>query len=200
ILKHIQGSKKQLIIQNIDDYTINKDNKTFDIVFRQPPFVPLKLYKALLKIGLSLLPIQYDCYNIKTFEWITNKIEELPFIPFAFCTAHKNIYFKNTVVDLYRAKIISNESIEHPEYTLILSFANLNIQIFLPFSDELKKNHCKEKQLEMNLFPAFDFDRNDKSQYATIKYYNWGINTPISENHKMSFTYKTLEENQTELL
>jgi len=189
ILKHVEGRQKQLIIQNIEDYRINKEEKKFEITFRQPPFIPLKIYKALLKIGLSLLPVQYDNYNAHCFEWLVNKREAIPFFNYAFMTTLQRKYFKKAVAELYRAKKFVNKNSELPEHTLILSFANINIQIFLPFTDELMSIHNGKRNLDLNLFPAFIFD-STKEKKATIKYYDLSVNEPILNDNKIVFTYE----------
>src|SRR5690606_31739849 len=131
---HREGNKKELYIQALDDYALNTDAKTFDIVFRKPPFIPLKIYKSLLKIGLSLLPSEYDDANKQSFAWLTERQNHLEFIHYAFITTLKRKYFATPSADLYRAKKLAIGKSEFPEHLLILRFANQIIQIFLPFS------------------------------------------------------------------
>jgi hypothetical protein len=195
ILKHREGNEKELHIQTLDDYTINADTKTFDIVFRKPPFVPLKIYKSLLKIGLSLLPKEFDNANKQSFAWLTERQEHLEFIHFAFITSLKRKYFATPFAELYRAKKLVIGKSEFPEHVLILYFANQIIQIFLPFSDELKKVHNGNRTLSLDLFPAFAFDKIVASQTVEIKCYNLIVATSVTENHEISFSYQDAEIN-----
>lgn len=195
VLRHTDGNRKELHIRMLDDYTINSETKTFDIVFRKPPFVPLKVYKTLLKVGLSLLPPKFDKANEQSFAWLTDRQEHLEFIPYAFITTLKRASFANPSADLYRAKRIVNGKWEYPEHILILCFANQVIQIFLPFSDELKKVHNGKRKLSLNLLPAFAFDKIKTAQTVEIKTYNLGVATSVTENHQISFSYQDAEIN-----
>lgn len=195
VLKHTEGNRKELLIQTLDDYSINTDTKTFDIVFRKPPFVPLKVYKSLLKIGLSLLPKEFDVSNKNSFAWLTDRQEHLEFIHYAFITSLKRKSFAIPSADLYRAKKLVKGKSEFPEHILILCFANQIMQIFLPFSDELKRIHDSKRVLSLDLFPAFAFDKIETTQTVEIKTYNLGVATSVTENHKISFSYQDAEIN-----
>lgn len=195
ILKHKVGNKKELYIQSIDDFTINPKNKTFDIIFRKSPFVPLKVYKSLLKIALSLLPREFDKFNKQSFAWLTNRQDDLTFVCRAFITTLKKKRFLTPYADLYKAKKLFNNKEEFPEYTLIICFANQVVQIFLPDSDELEQNNVTQRQLVINLLPAFAFDNVETSQISKIKVFNLGIETSITVDHKISFKYETADIN-----
>jgi hypothetical protein len=192
-LKHIKGNQKELHIQNLEDYSINPNTKTFDIIFRKPPFTPIKVYKSLLKIGLSLLPTEFDKFNKNSFAWLTDRQDDLNFIPQAFITTLKRTQFKKPTAYLYRAKKIFTDSEEFPEHILIICFANQIIQIFLPFSKELNKVTHVKRQLILNLFPAFVFDKIKSSQTVEIKTYDLGITTSVSDNHQITFGYQVAE-------
>jgi len=194
-LKHKEGNQKELHIQSLDDYTINPETKTFEIVFRKPPFIPLKVYKSLLKIGLSLLPTEFDKFNKQSFAWLTNRQDDLTFVSYAFITTLKKKYFSTPSADLYRAKKLFKGKEEFPEHILILCFANQIVQIFLPFSDELKEVHDDKRQLSLGLLPAFAFDKIETSQTVQIKTFNLGIGTSITEDYKISFKYGSAELN-----
>ncbi|HET6244216.1 MAG: hypothetical protein H0V01_12810 [Bacteroidetes bacterium] len=189
-LAHREGNQKELHIQTLDDYTINTDTKTVDIVFRKPPFIPLKVYKSLLKIGLSLLPTEFDKFNKESFAWLTNRQDDLSFITHAFVSTLKRRCFTTPSADLYKAKNIFTDKQEFPEYILIVCFANQIVQIFLPFSDELKDVTNGKRQLVLNLFPGVAYDKIEEPQTLEIKYFNLSIGTSITENHKISFSYE----------
>ena len=79
-LEHIYGNKKHLKIQNSKDVIRDDTNGKAEIIFRRPPFTPIKIYKAFLKIGLGLLPHHLDEYNKQSFAWLTNRIDKINFI------------------------------------------------------------------------------------------------------------------------
>ncbi|MDP2385678.1 MAG: hypothetical protein Q8M29_04865 [Bacteroidota bacterium] len=190
IFKHREGNRKELHLQDLDDYTIDEETKTFSITFRKSSFTPLKVYKALLKIGLSLLPVKYDEFNRHSFEWITNRKEDLNFIPSAFITTLKGKKFTKAYAELYRAKKLVIENEMFPEHILILHFANQVFQIFLPFSDELKKEDAPNRNLSLLLFPSYAYDEIIGEQINGFRSYDLGVSTPITENHKISFSYE----------
>jgi hypothetical protein len=195
VLKHAEANRKELILTDSNDYKINKEDKTFDIIFRKPPFVPLKIYKALLKIGLSILPTHFDKHNSKSFEWLTNRRANLAFLNYAFMTSLTRSYFSKPYADLYRAKKLFAGKLEFPEYSLVLCFANQVIQIFLPFSDELEEVHSAKRTLDVNLFPAFAYEKFEIPRTIEIKTYNLGISTSVSEDYRVSFSYDSAEFN-----
>ncbi len=195
LLRHKQGNQKEMYIRSLSDYTINSDSNTVELLFRKPPFVPLKVYKTLLKIGLSLLPSELDIFNRQSFAWLTNRQEELNFISQAFVTTLKRKRFAQSFACLYKANKLFDNTNEFPEYILILCFVNQIIQIFLPFSDELKQVHNDDKQLVLNLFPAFAFDEVYASQVVKINSFNLGIDYSITEDEKMLFEYGEAEIN-----
>lgn len=194
-LQHAEDNRKELIINNIDDYKINKEDKTFEILFRKPPFRPVSIYKALLKIGLSLLPVEFDKYNKRAFDLLLGKDTGLPFIRNAFITTLKRSYFKHPYADLYKARKLVDGNKEFPEYILILCFANQVIQIFLPFSEELLNVSSGKRTLEVNLYPAFAMDKNHFPDEIRFNVIDLGIDDTVTEDHRMMFSYQNAELN-----
>jgi hypothetical protein len=195
ILKHKEGNQRELHIRSLDDYTIDTDAKTFEIVFRLPPFVPVKVFKSLLKIGLSLLPTEFDEFNRQSFAWLTNRQSEIAFIQYAFTCTLKRSQFTEPSADLYRAKNFVLGEEEYPEHILIVCFANQVFQIFLPFSDELKEVNNEKRQLALCLFPSYVYNKILGPQTMEIKYFNLGVEAPITGDSKLSFSYEDAEIN-----
>ena len=195
--KHIGPNHKMLQIECLNDYFVNPENKTCEILFRQPPFVPLKVYRALLKIGLSLLSGKLDKYNKRSFEWLTNRTEDLTFINQAYITTLQKSYFIKASADLYRARKLHEENIEYPEHVLTLCYANQVIQIFLPFSDEFQNIHNATRTLSLNFCPAFAFEKIKLPQTIKIETYNLGISNSVTENLRVTFNYGSADLNIT---
>ncbi|MBK9799952.1 MAG: hypothetical protein IPP56_09650 [Bacteroidetes bacterium] len=194
-LLHSENNRRELHLSRLDDYSINPATKTFDIVFRKPPFVPLKVYKALLKIGLSLLPTEYDSFNKKSFLWLTDRLDYLEFIRCAFITTLRGVRFERPSAELAKQRLLSDELIEYPEFVLVLYFANQIIQIFLPFSDKQKESHIPGRNLSLDILPAFGYDKLKNGQKVKIRGYDLGLETSINENHQVSFSYQEAELN-----
>jgi hypothetical protein len=193
-LIHDEGNKKQLFIQNLDDYKINSDEKSVEINFRKPPFKPISVYKALLKIGLSLLPKEFDTFNKKSFEWLAKKNVELAFCKYAFQTSLQRSRFPEPCAYLYRAKQLFTINEEFPEHILILCFANQIIQIFLPFSDELWNIHKNERNLNLNnIFPAFVYEKSPNVRSIGMNIIDLGDSHTVKQDHKISFSFESIE-------
>lgn len=188
-----EKNKIQLCMDEKHDFIINEHDKTMEVTFRKPPFVPLKVYKALVKIGLSLLPIKYDTFNKESFEWLLGDTNELGYINRMFTTTLKRKYFNKPNAELYRTKLLNNSATEWPEYTLIVFFANQVVQIFLPFSKELMGIHSERRTLEVNLF-------TDHLHYAgagsvDIHYWDISLDYSVKHDHKMLFSYENVRFN-----
>lgn len=136
ILNHNVGNQKELNIQTLEVYTTYKGIKKFDIVFRKPPFIPLKIFKLLLKIGLSLLQKEYDKVNKHFFNWLPERQVHIEFIYFAFIMSLKRKYISTPSADLYRVKQLVKGKSEFQEHILILSIVNQIIQMVLPLLDD----------------------------------------------------------------
>lgn len=174
----------------LDDYTLDEETKTGTLVFRQPPYVPLKIYKALLKIGLGLLPTSAIASNVYSFDFLIGKRQRVKFIPSLFLHALRHRYFASPIGYLYRAKSLANRSTEFPEYTLVLCFANLVLQIFLPFNDEFDAVHDSRRSLLLNIFPMSSFDNFDTGSTCQIRLYDLSIPTSVVHDEEIHFEFE----------
>ncbi len=188
-------NKRELLIHDRDDYQIDEVNKTLRIAFRKEQYRPIFIYKSLLKIGLGLLPKKFDELNQKSFEWLTNRNNEINYSPIAYITTLKRTFFNKPFGELYRAKKISSNKEEFPEHTLVLGFANQVIQIFLPFSEELLSVNNGQRNLVFTVFPAFHFDKLETPSTIEIKQYDLGIDEMVSENQNVQFSYQGVDYN-----
>lgn len=189
------SNKRELLIQDDDDYYIDETTNTLCIHFRKEQYRPNYIYKSLLKIGLGLLPKEFDDFNQKSFEWLTNRSNEISYFPITYFTTLKRTYFNNPVAELYRTKKIFSHEEEFPEYILILKFANQVIQLFLPFSDESLRINNGQRNLIFTLFPAYFFDRLKPPGKIEIKQYNLGVDEMVSENQNVHFSFQEVNYN-----
>lgn len=189
------GSRVRLEVGVTDDYVLNREDKTLDIVFRKPLFVPVKIYKALVKIGLSLLPTECDGDNKETFDWLLGDTNDLGYINRMFTTTLVRKYFKQPKAELYRTIKVHDRSREWPEYTLLVYFANQVIQIFLPFSRDLQRVHSRTRTLEINLFA--DHFWYDEKPPKEIMMWDIGISHSITQDHRMSLSFQGIESSES---
>jgi hypothetical protein len=94
----------------------------------------------------------------------------------------KTVFFKEPKAFLYRAKNVLVNKTEIPEYTLVIQFANIVIQLFLPISKNNDDIHNKENGLVLELFPSFLYD--DINQIAKIEIFQMNL----AETAKVSIT------------
>ncbi|TPG44553.1 HNH endonuclease [Flavobacterium pectinovorum] len=156
----VNDNKRNVILQNLDDYQISKENKTFTITFRKPPHKPFLVYKSLVKIALSLLPSEKIKDYKNVFDWILDKSNETDAFITAFITVIKAGKFRKPFAELYSAKRIYYKNHFLPEMTCIIGFGNVVVQIFLPLSNTFDYQKAKLKTPNLNLFPSVIYDKN----------------------------------------
>jgi len=138
---------------------LNEETRTGTIEIPRKGFLPLHVYKAFLKIGLGMLPEEkLDLYK-PWLSWLVDKAdEELP-IPHQFATLYV-LKLHNKKVDipyayLYEAKKLKIGKFEYPHHTLVLNFANLVVQVFLPPSIDNIEINNRKNTLYLEIFPLF---------------------------------------------
>lgn len=142
------------------------------------PFIPLYVYKSLMKFALSLLKTEDIKYFNEAFDWINEKDKKIAHkIPLTLISSDeaKPILLK-PMAALLRKKIEYNS----PEFTFLFSWGFYNFQIFLPFNNndseldyssfnlpirpdfirKSKDGHIKFQHLEMNSINSFKVKNN----------------------------------------
>ena len=194
INSQMEGKIEMYFNQYLDDFEIDKANKVIHVNFRKTPFKPRHIYKSIARIGISLLPetILPDYEHV--CKWLkTNNDDLIDFIPLAFITMLNRKKFKHPFANLYKAKdlVIDNEIL--PDLTLVLGFANVVIQIFMPHPKDFDNIHSNNKNLCFNLFPGFVLDDVKNKLSIKISSVNLSSNEKICQNQKMSFSYEDLK-------
>lgn len=192
-LEYQSNSKRTLKVGPNDDLSIDAENKIMSILFRHPPFIPLHIYKSLVKIGMALLPAYFDRHNQRTFDWLVNDNVDLNFINYGFMTTLTQAYVRLPVAKLYRAIHLRNKTEEFPEYTLILRFANQVFQIFLPFSDELKAIHDRTRSLTIELVPPIVYDRYRERARYQITPFTFNVDHTVISDQRLHFKFNSIE-------
>ncbi len=196
VISNEEGKREMHFNQNLDDFQIDEENKVMHVNFRKTPFKPRYIYKAIARIGISLLPEpQLSFYN-HVCEWIkTNNDDLTNFLPHAFITIMTRKKFKSPFANLYKAKDLVVDNEELPDLTLVLGFANVVIQIFLPYSTEFDKIHNDNRNLSINLFPAFAWDDLQNKSSVKITSIDLSSNETISQDQKIRFSFQDIEKN-----
>ncbi len=160
-----------------DDCIIDNINSSLLLKCRLRPFRPLNVYKALVKVGLTLLPDDLVPYYKNSFNWLLKKSENV-YIPICFITLLHKKKFVEPLVELYKAKLIYKEEGFYPELTLVVNFGNLIFQIFLPESDEHDYLKSNGQSPILEIYPASIYN-NDFTQSASDELFD-----------KVNFKYK----------
>lgn len=196
IISNNEGRKEMYFNQNLDDFEINEENKVMHVNFRKTPFKPRHIYKAIARIGISLLPEKQLPYFDHVCKWLkTNDDDLINFLPHAFITILTRKKFKSPFANLYKAKDLVRDNEELPDLTLVLGFANVVIQIFMPYSTEFDKIHDNNRNLSLNLFPAFAWNDLLNKQSVRISSIDLSSNEKINQNHKISFSFQNIQRN-----
>jgi hypothetical protein len=122
---------------------------------------PLYVYKALLKIGMCLLPEDELAAHSITMKFLmTNtfddKVKDLPFLRM-FSYFIPGPLYVSPAAFLFKKKY-SDKRPEIPEHTLLIFFQNHMYQIFLPYCD-FDKHLYKLNETNNVSFPVFQLPR-----------------------------------------
>lgn len=188
-LRYTDEGKINLFLNSLDDYNVDIENKTMSIRFRNPAIKPIYVYKSLLKVALSFLPQNKIQKYQLLFDWLQNENTEIVFFSSLFITKLTHKKFGKPFVQLYEANNIFTDKGFHPELTLVINFANIIAQIYLPLSESFDYPKSDGKSPTLELYPAFIYNIDSE------KHKNLDPNTPITVNYKFKSIDLHSEEN-----
>lgn len=192
IVKVGEDGNRKILLSDLTDYVIDEEKKTMSITFRKPPHKPYWVYKALVKIGLSLMPEEYiDKFN-ESYKWLLDKACSVDYFITAFITVLTRNKFAKPFAELYLAKRNIYKTHFIPQSTLIVGFGNIVAQIFLP---EFNFEKTKEKQPQMNLYPGFAFDKTSSKTKFTINAVDLKSKVSVTYNETLHFSFHSAELN-----
>ena len=155
------------------------------------PYIPLFVYKALIKIGIAILDereiTSYDsCLNFLKDNSVDDKYSRLShlfcyFIPFPFIKSPEILLFRK------RSKVWNTI----PRHCVIMNFKNSSYQFFLPGhldNEWIYENHVKE--LKLPIFPLLCDYRLFRDNGITYQFKT--INLTSNEKLSEDFTLITL--------
>lgn len=204
VFKHDDEGKRQLIIGSLEDYKIDEANKRASITFRLPPHKPKYIYKALVKIALSLLPKEKTERYSNLFDWLMGRDTYSDYFTVAFLTVLTGKKFASPFADLYEAKRVMRKASFIPELCLIVNFGNIVIQIFLPLSKEFDYEASNGKSPTLNVYPAFtlNIDFEEAQKTGKVNYYFTTLDLKseesVSYNNTIHFTFERYDSHSTE--
>lgn len=163
-------NKGYVIIQQEGSEFLDLENK--GIIFEKEPYSPIKVYKAFVKMALSILPYQFLDVFSETLCWlkkdtINNDVDKIfdqsmtnyAYLVERFIPGHKPLDLK--VTGLLRK---NNNSLS-PYYYFIIEFNNYCYQIMIPY---IKRDTILlEHDIKINIFPIFYDFFPDKIKITT---------------------------------
>lgn len=204
-IKYIDGKPNINFQNNLSDFHYDFLNKQLSINLKKKKFIPINVYKSLVKIGLSLCPINELKKYTKTIEWLGKKdnnekiIYDIPLNLFR--TRFSNKHYEKPFATLYIRKLKITNNIYEPKLCLVLCSGVLVFQLFIPFCNETENINPEKYKLANEIYPAFlqnlDFKGKDKikikpSELPIIKY-DMNYCKQVEEDELMNFTYEKFE-------
>jgi|JI10StandDraft_1071094.scaffolds.fasta_scaffold143042_5 hypothetical protein len=193
---HDPGTGLQITVRTPSDFVVNHEERTGKVKFRVPQFIPLHVYKALLKIGLGLLPPKHIEAHRNSFDWLMGKQVELPLSPLVLITPIYRRYFKVPSAHLFRAKELVVADTEYPECTLVVEAANVVIQIFLPFTADLISVHQQHRTLALAAYPGFARDELVPGSCWELKLHDLSVNNPVTYDVVRDFAFDSIDREE----
>lgn len=157
--------------QNSDGETLKYNPKTGEIVIKyaKASYTPIKVYKAFLKIALSMIAIEdVEQYRL-SFKFLLNEIEDFGFKEFAKVICHNvptDHSFKQPFTIMFK-KIDQNAKL--PQHIFLLYYEAYIYGFPLPFNTiDIKAGHFKDNYIDMIWPPPILFTQpHDQSNYQT---------------------------------
>lgn len=167
------------VIKIISQKKVNISDNTICLEFDIEPYIPINIYKMLVKIALSIMDEEYFQKFKLLFMWLTNtNIKELEELPIPSSIIYTEIegfnVFKSPKIWLFKCndKCIT----EYYNYIFIIAFSNCMYQIIIPSDEEYlkfkeRKNIKLFQPIYYNKFPKlnFSYEKLDFSKKERIK-------------------------------
>lgn len=187
-----EANRRKVILTDSPDYELDKENKRLTLIFRKPPLRPFFVYKALVKIGLSLMPDDQLACFAEVLNWLLKDSDMVSTFPMCFVSFLTFKKHGEPYADLYRARRVLYSRSFSAEYTMIIGFANVIAQIFLPISDSLHPR-IQGKAPTLELYPAFAFDDLSRKDFVTVRRHDLSERNTVTLGHRLHFTFETGE-------
>lgn len=209
MIKNINGNPHFDFGNNLSDFEYDYQNNQLNVTLKKKKFVPINVYKGLVKVGLTLCPREeLEKYN-KAIDWLSQKEDDLDNIIFdipllLLRTRFSKKYYPKPSAILYKRKQSISGNIYRPNLCLVVYSGILVFQIFIPFCDETENINPKEYKYEYDLFPAFVFDVDfpkdqekielNMSDISIVEYdMNW--HEQVEEDELIGFKYDKIISN-----
>jgi len=184
------NNQKEIVLGSLDDYQIDYEKKIMTFTFRNPPYIPLNVYKAFVKIGLSLLPTNKLKKYQNLFDWISGRPSgRLDYFPVIIKTMMTESQFAEPKAELSEASRTIKNNGFIPNLTLNLCFGNLIFQVYLPLAKRFAHNRVKVES-PIYILSHYIFQGLGKKEITrTVKAVELGENQAVQRDEKICFTF-----------
>ncbi|MDT3401245.1 hypothetical protein [Mucilaginibacter terrae] len=184
------NNQKNIVLGSLDDYKIDHEKKVATFTFRNPPYIPLNVYKAFVKIGLSLLPNEKVAKYQNLCHWISDRPHgRLDYFPITIKTMMTESQFVEPRVELSESSRTIKENGFIPNLTLHLCFGNLIFQVYLPLAKRFNYHRLIVKKpiyiLSHHIFQGI----GDKETSRVVKAVQLGKSEPVQRDEQINFSF-----------
>jgi hypothetical protein len=173
--------------QENNHFEIDKDKKTLTVNSVKHPYTPIKVFKALLKVALSLVEGSELANFPKAFKILMSdehddKIKGLPVLRL-FVWVCPGVPFPSPLVFLCCKKESKKEA-NAPSKTMVLYFQNYIYQVFIPFDENDKWLYQKGSEITFPIMSPF-LDKTWIDNFGKPKFFNIDLSSSeLKKNEK----------------
>ena len=174
-----------------ETFLFDKVNQQTVIKYTKHPYIPLNVFKAVLKMALSILD-EEDLFDYKiAFEYLTTKKYDNAISGFALLWAHMmplSFQYASPAVFLYEKTNSASKLFTH---TFVLTALNFNFQIALPFNRKDASFYEIPGGIEFYICPPL-FGRPTEDSIRPLNSYRYNLNsTEKVSNESEAFVIPT---------
>ena len=189
VIKSADPGKREILLDSLEDYQVDQERKIMSLNFRVASVRPSQVYRALVKIGLSLLP-EYELPHYgNVFSWLQEPEKNVACFPVLFLTILTKKRFRAPYVELFQKKIIDPAGSYAHELTMTLGSGHTLLQIFLPEASDYDLSAMSAQNLSIEIFPGIMFDDNDQRTKYQFRYYDLSSSDAITFDEKLNFKF-----------
>lgn len=183
--------------QNLDHFEYHEENKSITLFLKTRKFRPFYVYKTFLKIGLSLLNDQELAENDHYLNYLNSEdpINDGSQFWITFRYILKTNYYLTPIAHLYKAKNTIKGNDVFPEYVLILFFANVVFQFYLPISRKNDNEFSSDNKLAIAPYPSYGLEDN-LQQLGQVEMHDLDLNeiNPMSITDTITLYYDRIDK------
>lgn len=191
IIKSAEPGKREVWLDDLEDYQIDHEKKIMSLNFRVASVRPSQVYRALVKIGLSLLPGSELPRYKNVMDWLQAPEKPVACFPVLFLTLLTKKKFGLPYVELFRSQKADADDSYTPELTMILGSGHTLLQIFLPEAGDYDLSAMASQSLSIEIFPGIMFDDNGQRTQFQLRHYDLHSSETATFDEKINFKFES---------